>query len=126
MSIRVQICAMCPSNLYLYLYITKSLSVVFNVSMLKLSHISSYIITIFFPEFILQFKNSFSKFKNPNKKKMIPNLASFTITILEILNPISFTVTISNSNPLRSTVTISNNNSLCSMVTISIGNPSTS
>ena len=66
------------SHPYLYI-ITKNWSVGFNVAMLRLSHINSHVITIFFSEFVLQFRNSFS----------------FTIIIS---NPMSFTVTILDGN----------------------------
>ena len=78
--------------------------------MLRLSHINRYIITIFFLEFVLQFKNSFPKFKNTNKKKIISNPISYTVTILDG-NPLYSMVTILNGNCLYSTVTISNDNS---------------
>ena len=81
--------------------------------MLRLSHINNDVITTFFLKFVLQFKNSFPKFKNINKKKIIPN-------------PISYTVTILDSNHLCSMVTILNGNPLYSTVTIPNGNPSTS
>ena len=90
---------------YLYLYITKSWSIVFNVATLRLSHINYHIITILFPEFVIQFKISFLKFKNTYKKKIIPNPFCSIVTILDG-NPLCFTVTILNSNPLCSTVTI--------------------
>ena len=90
------------------LYITKSWSVAFNVATLRLSHISCHVITIFFPEFVLQFKNSFYKFKNPNKKKIIINSISFIVTILDG-NRLCSMITIWNSNPLCSTVTINDN-----------------
>ena len=105
------------SVIYIYIsisiFITKSWSVAFNVAALRLSHISCHVIIILFPEFVLQFKISFPKFKNTNKRKIIPNPLCSTITILD-------------GNPLCSTVSISNNNPLCSMVTILNGNPSAS
>ena len=91
------------------LYITKNWIVVFNVASLRLRHISCHVITILFPEFFLQFKISFLKFKNTNKKKIIPNHLCSTITILDG-NPLSSMITILNSNPMCSTVTISNGN----------------
>ena len=81
--------------------------------MLRLSHISCHVITIFFPEFVLQFKINFLKFKNINKKKIIPN-------------PLCSMATILDGNPLCFMVTILRSNSLCSTVTISNGNPSAS
>ena len=77
--------------------------------MLKLSHINCHVIPILFPEFVLQFKISFLKFKNTNKKKIIPNPLYSTVTILDG-NSLYSTVKILNSNPLYSTVTISNDN----------------
>ena len=90
------------------LYITKSWTVALNVATLRLSHISCHVLTTLFPEFVLQFKINFLKFKNTNKKKIIPNHLCSTITILDG-NPLCSTVTIWNSDPLYSTVTINDN-----------------
>ena len=48
----------------LYLYITNKWSIVFNTTVLKLHHVSSHVIPIFFFLFVLQFENGFCKFQN--------------------------------------------------------------
>ena len=48
----------------LYLYITNKWSIVFNTTVLRLHHVSSHVIPIFFFLFVLQFENGFCKFQN--------------------------------------------------------------
>ena len=79
--------------------------------LLRSSRAASIVMSLpfFFLEFVLQFKNSFPKFKNTNRKKIIPNPISYMVTILDG-KPLCSIVTISNGSPLCFTITISNDN----------------
>ena len=113
------------SEANLYLYITKNWSVTFNLLRLGWATLIAMSLQFSFLNLSYNLKNSFPKFKNTNKKKIISNPISYTVTILDG-NPLYSMVTILDDNLLCSTVKILNSNPLCSTVTISNGIPSAS